>query len=265
MKDLSNRIWKEKGDEMEEELIKSERCVIAAADVPDLGKLEELVKATHDIEGIGGYKVGFVLAIKHGLPAVVETIRKYTKKPIIYDHQKAGTDIPKLGKAFAEAVVSSGVDAVIIFPFGGAATERDWIDALKEAGVTILAGGHMTQSEFLASEGGFIHDEAPEKMYTIAAERGVTNFVVPGNKLEFVKKYKELLEKLLGKGNFRLWAPGFIDQGGNITEFGEEAEFFCAIVGSAIYRIKAIRKLEEGEKPTVEEMRKAAKIVTSQL
>ncbi len=250
---------------MKNELIEAKRCVIVAA-VEELSELEDLVEATHDVKGIEGYKIGFALVYNNGGPKVVETIRKYTDKPIIYDHQKAATDIPKLGVKFAKVVANSKVNAAIIFPFGGGATERAWIDALEEKGITILAGGHMTQPEFLYSEGGFIHDEAPEKMYTIAAEKDVINFVVPGNKLKFVKKYKELLEKLLGKGNFRLWAPGFVDQGGNVTEFGRDAgDYWCAIVGSAIYLIKAVRELEEGEKPTVGEMKKAAEIVTSQL
>jgi len=248
------------------ELIKEKRCVIVAADVQKLDDLENLVKATYKVKGIGGYKIGLVLGLGHGLKTVVKTIRKYTDKPIIYDHQKAGTDIPSLGDKFASVVDKSDVNGAILFPFGGRVTEKAWIDALEEKKVTILVGGHMTQEEFLYSEDGFIHDEAPATMYITAAFKGVTNFVVPGNKLEFVKKYKELLERILGKGNFRLWAPGFIDQGGNITKFGEEAgDVWCAIVGSAIYRIKAIRKLEKDEKPSISEMEKAAEVVTSQL
>lgn len=228
------------------ELIEAKRCVIVAADVENIGDLANLVASTCDVQGIGGYKVGLVLVLQYGLPRIVDSVRHYTEKPIIYDHQKAGTDIPKLGTKFAKVVADSGVNAAILFPFAGGATEREWIDALGKADVTILVGGHMTQPEFLFSEGGFIHDEAPEKMYTIAAQKGVRDFVVPGNKLVFVKKYKELLEKLIGKGNFQLWAPGFIDQGGNITEFGKEAgDQWRAIVGSAIYEADNIRKAAE--------------------
>ena len=44
------------------------------------------------------YKVGLSLALDCGLPKVVEIAREYTDKPIIYDHLKAGTDIPEVGK-----------------------------------------------------------------------------------------------------------------------------------------------------------------------
>jgi len=230
---------------MKRQLIEAKRCVIVAADVGNLEDLANLVVNTCDVQGIGGYKVGLVLALQYGLPKIVKCIQQYTEKPIIYDHQKAGNDIPKLGSKFAKVVADSGVNAAILFPFGGAATEREWIDALRKSEVTILVGGHMTQPEFLFSEGGFIHNEAPERIYTIAAKKGITNFVVPGNKLEYVSFYKSLLEKLLKKKNFYLWAPGFIDQGGNITDFGKKAGDFRAIVGSAIYEADNIRKAAE--------------------
>ena len=111
----------------------------------------------------------------------------------------------------------------------------------------------MTQKEFLESEGGFIAN--PEKIYEIAVECGVSNFVVPGNKVEFVLKYRQLLERLLGQGNFTLYAPGFIAQGGNISETGKVAgENWHAIVGSAIYKAEG-----------VENMRQAAIEITSQI
>jgi len=241
----------ERGEKMEKELIEAKRCVIVAADVESLEDLNALVEVTCEVKRIEGYKVGLVLALDYGLSKVVNCIRQYTEKPIIYDHQKAGTDIPKLGSKFAKIIAGSGVDAAILFPFAGGATEKEWTKALQETGITVLVGGHMTQSEFLFSEGGFIHDEAPERIYTIAAQNGVRNFVVPGNKLVFVKKYKDLLEKLIGEDNFQLWAPGFIDQGGNITEFGKEAGSFRAIVGTAIYE--------------ADDMKAAAEIVTKQL
>lgn len=235
-----------------EKLIKEDRTVIAAADVKSLKKLEDLVDATCDVQGIGGYKIGFALGLTYGLEKVVKVIRGLTDLPIIYDHQKAGTDIPDLGPTFAEVVAKSGVNAAILFPFGGAATEREWIDACWDENLTVLVGGHMTQKEFLASEGGFIADTAPTDMYTIAANEGIRNFVVPGNKIEFVSEYRKLLEKLLGKGNFALYAPGFISQGGEITQYAKEAgPIWHAIVGSAIYK--------------ADDMEKAAKTVTANL
>lgn len=235
-------------------LIIVQKSIIPACDVASQVKLREIAIATSDIPGIGAYKVGLRLGLR-GLKRATSIIRKQNELPIIYDHQKGGTDIPDLGEEFAQDLKSFGVNAAILFPFGGAATERKWIKACQDAGLTVLVGGHMTQSEFLESEGGFIADSAPERIYTIAVENGVTNFVVPGNKVEFVVKYRQLLERLLGKGNFTLYAPGFVKQGGNISETGDAAgENWHAIVGSALYK-------QEG----VENIRQAALELTSQI
>lgn len=233
-------------------LVKEKRAVIVAGDVRSIEELEELVKETCDVKGIGGYKIGLVLALRYGLGPVVNTIRKYTSLPVIYDHQKGGTDIPKLGEKFAQVVAEAGIDGVILFPFGGTATERTWIKSCQEAGLTVIVGGHMTQKEFLASEGGFIANGAPARIYEIAVDFGVRNFVVPGNKIELVSKYRQLLTRDLGKGNFALWAPGFIAQGGVITEYALAAgPIWRAIVGRAIHKSK--------------DKKKAAEIITSQI
>ncbi|MFH1423973.1 MAG: orotidine 5'-phosphate decarboxylase / HUMPS family protein [Candidatus Nealsonbacteria bacterium] len=237
-------------------LITLEKSVIPACDVADLDKLYDLVAATKDVPGIGGYKIGLELAIPYGLAAIVKSIRyQHTQLPIIYDHQKGGTDIPELGTKFAKAVKGSGVDAVILFPFGGAATEEAWIKACQDAGLTVLVGGHMTQAKFLDNEGGFISFNAPELIYKIAAKNGLTDFVVPGNKTDFVLQYRQVLNEVLGEGKFTLYAPGFISQGGDITETGKVAGGnWHAIVGGAIYN-------NEG----VDAMHQAAIKVTSQI
>lgn len=229
-----------------EKVISLKKSVIPACDVPTIEKLQELVIATRKVEGIGGYKVGLELVIRFGLEEVVKKIRDHSQLPIIYDHQKGGTDIPELGAKFAKAVKSAGADAVILFPFGGAETEKEWINACRGEGLVVLVGGHMTQKKFLTSEGGFIADMSPEQIYTIAAKNGITNFVVPGNKVEFVLKYRQLLEGLLAEGNFVLFAPGFIGQGGDISETGKAAgERWHAIVGGAIYNALGMDGMKE--------------------
>ncbi len=238
-----------------QKLIERQKSVIPACDVSDINKLECLVLATAKVPGIGAYKVGLELVIPFGLGRVVKTIRLHSDLPIIYDHQKGGTDIPDLGPKFAKAVKMFGADAVIIFPFGGAATEEKWIEACQKEKLVVLVGGHMTQPKFLENEGGFIANSGPEEIYKLAAKSGVTNFVVPGNKTDFVLKYRQLLEGILGVGNFTLYAPGFISQGGDISETGKVAgDNWHAIVGGAIYGQEGVEKMQE-----------AALTVTSQI
>ena len=181
-----------------------------------------------------GHKVGFELIILYGLKDLVEITRNYTYLPVIYDHQNGATDIPELGSKFAKSCAATGVDSVILFPFGGAATEREWIKACQGEGLHTIVGGHMTQRQFLFSEDGFIDDNAPEKIYGIAIESGIKDFVVPGNKPELVIQYRKLFEN--AGIDYSLYAPGFITQGGDITECGKVAgDSWHAIVGAAIY------------------------------
>jgi len=226
---------------MTERIIPYDKSIVVAADV-ESSKLSELVEKTCLVEKIGGYKIGLVLVLEEGLSRVVGTVRDYTELPIIYDHQKAGNDIPALGTEFAKICRKSGVDAVILFPFGGGKTERDWIHAAQDESLGVLVGAHMTQEQFLVSEGGFVADGSPNRMFTIAAEEGVRDFVVPGNKVGYIEHYRGVFEGILGKDNFTLYAPGFVTQRGEISDFAKAVgDRWHAIVGSAIYKASDIK------------------------
>lgn len=226
------------------EIIKLKRSLIPACDVATLAEFEKLVKETANIKKIGGYKVGFELALAYGLGAVVKAARKHTKKPIIYDHQKAATDIPDVAEKFAGVCKKSGVDAVILFPLTGPETERAWIKACQNKGLGVIVGGEMTHKAFLESDGGFITPTAPKKIYEIAAELGVRDFVVPGNKPEKIREYRELLE---AKGvKPVLYSPGLVAQGGSLSEGAKAAgKSWHAIVGRGIYGAKDMKKAAE--------------------
>ena len=221
------------------QIIKLQKSIIPSCDVSDLSELRNLVKETCSVEGIGAYKIGLELALRFGIPAVVSEIRKQTNLPIIYDHQKAATDIPELGEKFAKAV--KGVDAVILFPLTGPETEKAWIKACKKAKLGIIVGGEMTHKGLLESEGGFINEKGTFAIYEIAVKEKINDFVVPGNKPEKIKLYKAFLEARGIKPIF--YSPGLIAQGGNITESAKAAgEKWHAIVGRALYDAKDINK-----------------------
>ncbi len=219
---------------LEQKIINRNKSIMIACDVPTLEEFADLVKQTNDVEGIGSYKVGFELGLAYGLPRVVELARKYTTKPIIYDHQKAGTDIPDTGKNFARVCKSAGLDAIILFPQAGPETERAWIYHALNEGLNVIVGGRMTHKTYAKSEGGYITDEGAIEIYKIAAQAGVNNFVVPGNKPEVIKEIKLLIE---AEGiNPILYAPGFVAQGGKISDAAKVAgDSWHGIVGRGIY------------------------------
>lgn len=224
-------------------LIKRNKSIIIACDFSDINKLINLVNQTAGSEIIGGYKIGSELSLSYGLPRVIKEIKKITKKTLIYDHQKAGTDIPEMGEKFARTVKKAGADAVILFPFAGIETEGRWIQSCQQEKVAVLVGGHMTHKGFLEGEGGFISEKSIEKIYLLAVKLGVADFIVPGNKLKYVIKYKQLIERKIGKKRFTIYSPGFISQGGKIKEYKELAGIYWhPIIGRAIYQSRDIRK-----------------------
>jgi len=239
------------------------KTIIPACDV-SFEKFEELVKATADVEKVGAYKVG-ISFLDVGLKAAVDTVRKYTNKPVIYDHQKAGSDIPeKTPDEFMDAMVRAGIDIVILFPQAGPITEYEWIKAAMDRKLGIIVGGEMTHPRYLANDTneskkknysvmfkllgierdlpGFIRETAPDDMYEIAARMGVTHFVVPGNKPDRIKYYKELIIKC-GVENPVFYSPGLVAQGGNIGAGAEAAgDRWHAIVGRGITQAEDMRE-----------------------
>jgi len=225
------------GDKSRNLIIPAKKSIIVAADVEEFGDLIRLALAVKDVNGIGGFKVGFSLGID-GLTGIVKEVKAILGHdfPVIYDHQKAGNDIPAMGSVFARKLKNAGVKAAILFPFTGPATQEAWTKSCFDEGLEVLTGGIMTHQNFLVSEGGYISDEAPERIYRLACKLGVRHFVVPGNKINWVKKIYAILVEELGEGNFTLYAPGFITQEGDISECGQAAgPSWHAIVGSAIY------------------------------
>lgn len=220
-------------------IIKLRRSIIPSCDVSDLSKLKELVKETCSVEGIGAYKIGLEICLPYGIPTVIDAIRKFTELPVIYDHQKAANDIPELGGKFANAV--KGVDAVILFPFTGPETEKEWIGACRKEKLGVIVGGEMTHKGFLESEGGSISEKEALKIYEIASNEKINDYVVPGNKPDKIKVYKAFLEARGIKPVF--YSPGLIAQGGDITESAKAAgENWHAIVGRALYNAKDMHK-----------------------
>ncbi len=219
------------------------RRVIPACDV-SIDIFEKIVSETHDMDGIGGYKIPASSGRK-GWEKWVKTARKYTDKPLLYDHQKAGTDIPDTGRDFMKELKGAGFDAVILFPQSGPCTQVAWTGEAVQQGLTVIVGGEMTHPGYLAGSGGYIRDDAPDEIYRRAVAQGVRHFVVPGNKPEQVEHYRELILSC-GAQDPILVAPGFIAQGGSISDAGRAAgEKFGAIVGRGIYEADDIRKAAE--------------------
>jgi len=215
-------------------MFKADHGVIVACDVRTLEELETLVRGTSSVSGVVGYKLGFILGLNYGLKNAVDAVREISDLPVIYDHQKAGTDIPEMGSAFAETMRRAGVNSAIIFPQAGPKTQEAFVNALLQHGVVPMVGGDMTHDGYLQKNGGYISDNSPERMYENGAKAGAEFFVAPGNKPGALQKYAAMLSQIT-KPKFCLIGIG--RQGGTITSAFTACSVHpaYAVVGSSIY------------------------------
>lgn len=223
-------------------LFEREHGIIIACDVFSIQKFEELVEKTCCIEGVVGYKIGAILGLTYGLKKLTSIIKEHCSLPIIYDHQKAGTDIPQMAEKFAKTCSNAGIKGFIIFPQAGPKTEEAFIDAILKENMIPLVGGEMTHPAYIEKDGGFIKNDSPEEMYRIGAKEGVEYFILPGNKEDAIKKYHFILSSMMEKPKYCM--PGIGRQGGEIDKAFSLLKGFpaYAIIGSSIYSSHDIEK-----------------------
>jgi len=208
--------------------------IIISCDVATEKELRRLMEETAAVEGVVGYKIGFSIGLAMGLGNAVNAVKDITDMPVIYDHQKAGNDIPGMGAKFAETMKNANVDVAILFPFTGIPTLTEWTKELKAKRVEVMVGGEMTHPSFF----DFIRAEAPYSIYREAAKLGVEMFVVPGTKPQRITEIAADLPR-----NAKLFFPGIGRQGGDMEKAFKAAENNSyAIIGSAIYGAPNIRE-----------------------
>ena len=229
-------------DMMNHTIFPEKRGIVIACDVTTLDLLEKLVTETSAIEGVVGYKIGSILGLKYGLNAITRIISRQSRLPIIYDHQKAGTDIPALAKKLIVTCKDADISAMIIFPFAGPATLESFVDTARDLDVSLIAGAAMTHQRFFESEGGYLSSQSIERMYDKAASLGIAHFVVPATRPTVLSQYLHLILRHCESPSFLL--PGIGAQGGSISDTFKQLDNYnaYAIVGSAIYEAESIQK-----------------------
>ena len=219
--------------------------IILAADVADLEKLQRIVTEISSIPEIVAIKIGFSLGLRFGLTNVVQAVHRNCRLPVIYDHQKAGTDIPQMGSPFAAVCREAGIDGVILFPQAGPNTLEGFVSAAINENLIPIVGLVMSHPAYLVSEGGYIADDAPRRMAEKAIESGVSNFVLPGTKPRVVEDFAR---GVLAKTEATIMMPGIGSQGGSLTEACRAAAPHRSfpIIGSAIYDAKNPKSVASG-------------------
>jgi orotidine-5'-phosphate decarboxylase len=212
-----------------------ETGIIPAADVESLSELRRIAEIARALPEVVAIKIGFSLSILPGLKTAARVVQRVASLPVIYDHQKAGTDIPKTGDLFARRCSKAGADAVIIFPHGGPETLEQYIKGALKYDLIPMVGLEMTHKAYKRSEGGWMADESPDEACAIAISLGVNHFVLPGTRPGTVRRFA--LGPLHNLARATILMPGIGSQGGSIaTAFAAAAPHRrFAIIGSAIY------------------------------
>ena len=225
-------------------LFRSNRGLIPSCDVGELDDLEDIVKATCDLDFVQGFKIGMQIVMRHGLAKTVSLIRRCSDLPIIYDHQKFGTDIPEVcGGKVLDDMKEAGIKSVIVFPLSGSETLEQIITSCEHLRLVPIVGGEMTHRAYLVSEGGYLADESPGRIYQDAAKLGIDHFVLPGTRLDRAKKYYASLTSAVRDPKFLF--PGLgSGQGGDIADALKLVQSHpgYAIIGRSVYDAKDRRK-----------------------
>lgn len=229
------------------------RGLVCACDVDTLDRATRLVEAVDGVDGVVGYKLGSLLALRHGLARTVEALRRATRRALIYDHQKAGLDVPSMAGEYTAVCRDAGVDALVLFPLAGPTAVDAFVGGALAAGLRPVVGGALPLPDYLARGGGYVAGGALGRIAERAWGLGARDFIVPATEPGAIRRQARLFA---GRGPFRLFLPGIGALGGQIrTAFAAAGEGPAyAIVGRAIYaapdpRAAARRLAEEALAP----------------
>jgi orotidine-5'-phosphate decarboxylase len=209
--------------------------ILIALDMESLDRMREVVEQTSGISGVVGYKVGLTVTLRLGLSGAVRHLRASTDLPLIYDHQKAGPDVPDMAQKFSATCKEAKVDGLILFPLAGPRAVVAFAGSAYRNRLLPIVGGDLPFPDYNATRGGYVIDDALDKIFRKAIEVGVDHFVVPGNTPDKVRHHARWLVEKIERPC--LFVPGIGTLGGSIADAFAAAPGcnVYAVVGRAIY------------------------------
>lgn len=189
------------------ETLQGERAISIACNVPADG-IAYIVEQTHDIPGVDSYVIGGSRTTVVNLPRIVESIKNLDEsKKVIYDHQKAGTCDPDVGMGFAADIKRAEVDSVVLFPLGDPGAQKQWIQAVSEAGLEVIVGPDVNIQRPLGNL-------ALSQVLHQAANLGVRNFWLRYDSRRRVMLHTDLLKHFVPNAEFSLLVTRILDDDG---------------------------------------------------
>jgi orotidine-5'-phosphate decarboxylase len=171
----------------------------------DLGYLQNksliaAIEATDSIPFVVGYKIGALPVLEAGLKDTFRNIRKISSKPLLYDHQKLGSDLPDIYKGrMLDLIKSYGADGVFIFPLGGKEVLEAIINKCIDIELIPVVCGDLSYKGFFSEEGGYIDIDIQQRIYLDAASYGVSHFMMSCNRVDRIKIYCHQLGGIIGQ------------------------------------------------------------------
>lgn len=215
--------------------LKTTHGIVPALDADTLDAIARVVASTTRIPGVVAYKVGLTATLRLGLEGAIKMLRAVTDLPLIYDHQKAGPDVPDMAAKFAVTCRSAGADGLILFPIAGPRAVDEFVGHSHKNRLMPVVGGDLPLPDYNVSGGGYIADDALGRIFDRAIGHGADHFVVPANVPEKVAAHARALMERIDQPT--LFLPGIGALGGTISDaFAAAKGCRCyAVVGRAIY------------------------------
>ena len=225
--------------------------IVIALDADTVDESKRVVELTSGIDGVAGYKFGLTLVLRLGLAETVRQLRSATDLPLLYDHQKAGPDVPDMAGKFCAICHDAGVDGLILFPTAGPRAVDGFAGEAILRRMLPIVGGDLPLADYNAGGGGYVVDNALDLIFARALALGADHFVVPGNTTAKLEHHAAQLRTRLEMPTFLV--PGIGPLGGTFSSVVKAAAGVrvFAVVGRAVYAAKdpadaARRLVDEG-------------------
>jgi orotidine-5'-phosphate decarboxylase len=207
--------------------------IIVALDADTVDACKRTIDLTTAIDGVVGYKLGLTTALRLGLAESVRQMREHTDLPLLYDHQKAGPDVFDMAAKFSALAAEAGVDGLILFPIAGPRSVDGFVGESLKHGILPLVGGDLPFPDYNVSGGGYVADDALERIIDRAAAIGARHFVVPGNTPAKLAHHARRIEALQPV----FIVPGIGPLGGRLSDLIPVARgcSVLGVVGRAVY------------------------------
>jgi orotidine-5'-phosphate decarboxylase len=177
------------GEDLMAKALKGEMGIVPALDIDSPEHLERVVRETSKREGVAGYKLGLTSVLRFGLTESVRRLRDLTDLPIVYDHQKAGPDMPDMAVKYTALCKEADVDGLILFPVAGPTAVDGFVGEAIRAGLIPFVGGEIPVPDYGVSGGGYMLDDALDRILVRAVHNKADHFVLPAHDTAKIKRW----------------------------------------------------------------------------